>query len=392
MYPGFQGSCVSRGRALLAKLAPPLTAFALYFAVRGLYIPLLPVYIESVTGSYAAVGAAAASSILAGMASQYAWGAASDAIGRAPVALAGFALQTAFFLALPYMGGSLHAIGLRALEGVASAAVYTSVPAAVSDLSAKLGLSVGLATGVARMMGSIGFAVAAVAASAVSSEPALVFTISAMLSLLSLPLAALLKGRGGGSTPRGSLHARGLFHFLIILALWSFSFMAVTSVWPNYIASLGYSLGDAYVLWAVAAFGEVPFMVVSGKLVDRGSVKGVVAFSSSALALTYVLYAAAPSWNYLVVAQMARAVAYAFFEASTLAYVSQIAAPSTRGALIGLRNTAVNTGWILGSLAGGFVADRFGLRAVVLTSAAVLAVPLALTLLYQPSAKQEPSS
>lgn len=378
-----------RCRTFTAKLTPPLIAFTLYFAVRGLYIPFLPVYIESLTGSYATVGIASAASILAGMASQYAWGAASDVIGRAPVAFIGFALQTVFFLMLPYMGNSLHAIGLRALEGVASAAVYTSVPAAVSDQAATLGLSVGLATGIARMMGSLGFAVAATVASGVFEEHTLVFAFSAALSVFSLPLAFFLKGKGSQPSQRESLNVKEFSFFLVTLALWSFSFMAVTSVWPNYIASLGYNLGDAYMLWAVAAFGEVPFMVLSSRLVDRGLVKGAVEFSSLALMLTYILYALTPSWYSLVVAQMIRAIAYAFFESSTLAYVSRMAAPSNRGALIGLRNTAMNTGWILGSLIGGVIADQIGLKTVISISAVVLAILMILVLFYQPRCKVE---
>ncbi|MEM2794634.1 MAG: MFS transporter [Thermofilaceae archaeon] len=329
-----------------------------------------------------------AASTLAGMVSQYAWGVASDVIGRAPVAFIGFALQAVFFLALPYMGNSLHAIGLRALEGIASAAVYTSIPAAVSGQAATLGLSVGLATGIARMMGSIGFAVAAIATSAILGERTLVFAFSAVLSVFSLPLAVFLKDKESQPTRRESLNVKRFSHFLVILVLWSFSFMAVTSVWPNYVASLGYNLGDAYVLWAVAAFGEVPFMVISGRLVDRGLMKETVVFSSLTLMLTYMIYVATSSWNYLIVAQITRAIAYAFFEASTLAYVSRIAAASTRGALIGLRNTAMNVGWILGALIGGVIADRFGLKTTILANAVILIIPTIITLLYQTKCKE----
>jgi len=151
---------VRRALRSAALLGPPFAAVLLLFAARGFYLPTLPLIIASSTGSYAVVGLAGAASTLAQLASQYALGALSDAVGRGAVAALGFALLAAFLHGLRSASSALQFVGLRALEGVASAAVYTSAAAAVGDAASALGVKVGLATGVARMLGSASFATA----------------------------------------------------------------------------------------------------------------------------------------------------------------------------------------------------------------------------------------
>lgn len=355
----------------VALLGPPFIATLALFAVRGFYLPTLPLIIASSTGSYAAVGLAGAASTLAQLASQYALGALSDAIGRGAVAALGFALMAAFLYGVQLASSTLQFVGLRALEGVASAAAYTSAAAAVGDSASSLGVKIGLATGAARMLGSAGFATASLISSNASAST--VLQLALLLCLASIPLSLAVRGRGGLrpsplSGPTG--HAR----LLAASAAWSAAFMAVTNLWPNYMVSLGYSSGDVYLLWAVAAYGEIPFMVLGGYLADRGRVVEAFATSSAALAATFAIYAAIPRWDLLVAAQLLRALAFAFFESSTLAQANLLADPAARGRFVGLRNTAVAAGWAIGSTLGGFAADAAGLKALVAASSITLAV------------------
>lgn len=358
-----------------ALLGPPFAATLMLFAVRGLYLPTLPLIIAASTGSYAPVGLAGAASTLAQLASQYALGALSDAAGRGVVAALGFALLAVFLYGVQIASSALQFVGLRALEGVASAAVYTSAVAAVGDMASSLGVKVGLATGAARMLGSASFATASLVSRGASS----ILQLALLLCLASIPLSLAVRGRGGerlSPLPGTTGHAR----FLAASAVWSTAFMAVTNLWPNYMVSVGYSSGDVYLLWAVAAYGEVPFMVLGGHLADRGRAEEAFAVSSAALAATFAVYATAPRWNLLLAAQLLRSLAFALFESSTLAQANLLADPAARGRFVGLRNTAVAAGWAVGSVLGGFVADFFGLKALIAASSAILAVLAAASL------------
>jgi MFS family permease len=338
--------------------------------VRGFYIPTLPLVIAASTGSYAAVGLAGAACTLAQLFSQYALGALSDAIGRGAVAALGFALTAAFLYGVQLARSTLQFVGLRVLEGVAFAAVYTSASAAVGDSAASFGARVGLATGVSRMLGSASFATASLLSRGASALSLLQLAFS--LSLVSIPLSLAVKGKGGyRPVPLSGLTAYA--RFLVALTSWSSAFMAVTNLWSNYLVSLGYSNDDVYLLWAVAAYCEVPLMVLGGHLADRGHVTEAFAISSAALAAAYAIYVAAPQWAPLVVAQLLRALAYAFFESSTLAQANLLADPAARGRFVGLRNTAVAAGWALGSALGGFAADIVGLKALIAACSAILA-------------------
>jgi MFS family permease len=353
-----------------ALLGPPFAAVLLLFAARGFYLPTLPLIIASSTGSYAVVGLAGAASTLAQLASQYALGALSDAVGRGAVAALGFALLAAFLHGLRSASSALQFVGLRALEGVASAAVYTSAAAAVGDAASALGVKVGLATGVARMLGSASFATASLLSRGFSASS--VLQLALLVCVAAAPLSLAVRGRGARSPrpPAGPVeHAR----LLAASAAWSAAFMAVTSVWPNYMVSAGYSSDDVYLLWAVAAYGEVPFMVLGGHLADRGRAVEAFAASSAALAATFAVYAAAPRWDLLLAAQLLRSLAFALFESSTLAYANLLADPAARGRFVGLRNTAVAAGWAAGSALGGFAADFVGLKALIAACSAILA-------------------
>lgn len=367
-----------RHRAL--RLMASAAVFLLFFAARGAYLPLIPLYVEEVAGSYYLVGLATMISSITLAASQYVWGVISDFVGRRGVALTGLCLLSLTLALMPLATQPLHLMALRALEGTASAAVYTSVPAAVGDAAAAVGVGLGSAISFTRMLGSAGFATSAVFSSRIRMSYDAALVSAALLCALSLPMAVAIGGRRASASKPSLTGARRHLPLLAASAAWSAIFMAVTSLWPNYMASLGYSFSDVYMYWAVAAYGEALFMPLCGLMMDRGLIREALATSSAALALTYLMYIHVPSRPGLLAAQTLRSVAYAFFEVSTLTYATKAADRAHRGGLVGLRNTAVSLGWILGSLYGGVAAEALGLRGMVESCVLLLSIPVALTL------------
>jgi len=369
---------VARLRRAL-RLVPAAAVFLLFFAARGAYLPLIPLYVEEVTSSYYLVGLAAMASSIALAASQYAWGVISDLIGRRGVAIIGLATLSLALAAMPLALHPIQLITLRAVEGVAAAAVYTSVPAAVGDAAAALKLGFGSAISFTRMLGSAGFATSALLSSQRSMSYGTAFPLAAFLCALAIPMAVAIGGRATRAVGFSLAGARRHLPLLAAAITWSMAFMAVTNLWPNYMASLGYSFSDVYLYWALAAYGEVPFMLICGLVVDRGLVREALLASSATLALTCLLYVHVPSRLGILLAQVLRSAAYAFFEVSTLAYATRTADEAHRGSLVGLRNTAVSAGWIVGSLYGGLVAEALGLKQMMESCMLLLAVPALLS-------------
>ena len=367
-------------RRRVLELVPAATVFLLFFAARGVYLPLTPLYVEEVTGSYYLVGLAAMASSVALAASQYAWGALSDIVGRRGVAVAGLASLSLVLAVMPLATHPLQLVALRAVEGIAVAAIYTSVPAAVGDAAATLELGFGSAMSLARMLGSAGFATSALLSSQRIMSYGAAFALAALLCALAIPPAMAIGQRPARAAGFSIVGARRHLPLLTAAATWSMVFMAVTSLWPNYMASLGYGFSDVYLYWALAAYGEAPLMLLCGLIVDRDLMRGALAASSASLALTYLLYTYAPSRAGLLIAQVFRSIAYAFFEISTLAYATRAADEAHRGGLVGLRNTAVSIGWILGSLYGGLMAESLGLKRMIESCVLLLAVPTILFL------------
>jgi hypothetical protein len=59
--------------------------------------------------------------------------------------------------------------------------------------------------------------------------------------------------------------------FLAGVFLWMGAHMGATSMWPNFMATLGYSKSAISGLWGLAAFTEAPAMLAVGRLSDASA-------------------------------------------------------------------------------------------------------------------------
>jgi len=352
--------------------------FLLFYISRGLYIPVVPLYIEGVVHSYSIVGLASMITSLSLTLFQYLWGYLSDKIkSRRIIIVVGLAITGIVFLAYPLARDPIAILVLRFVEGAGTASVYTGVPAAIGDLSSKLKIGFGVSISFARMLGSLGFATASLLGSRALSSYVTAFLIAGILPLLSIPLALVTRG-GIARKKMEGLEITRHFGFFAVVAIWSTAFMAVAGLWPNYMVSIGYSFRDVYFYWALAAYGEVPFMMLCGYLTDKGLFRLSIIASSLFMMMTYAIYVFSPSPTMLFIAQAFRSLAYAFFEVSTLTYATKFVGEAFRGRLVGLRNTALTMGWVIGSLYGGVISDMMGLSNMILSAALLLVIPAAL--------------
>src|SRR5205823_3666209 len=114
-------------------------------------------------------------------------------------------------------------------------------------------------------------------------------------------------------------------------------------------------------LWALAALGEAPWMLVAGHLSDRWGRKWVMLVGMALMSSVFLAYTLSPMLAWLVGAQMVRSLAYACFEAPALLYATELGLRQQRGRLAGLYYSANGLGSVLGSATGGGAAKQFGL-------------------------------
>ena len=161
---------------------------------------------------------------------------------------------------------------------------------------------------------------------------------------------------------------------LLILALsFGVPFSAVFSVWPIWVADvLGHGRATFSQLWGIAAFVEVPMMLVAGLMVDRVGRRPVFVVGLTGFAVLYLAYVLAPPLPGLVAAQLLRGVAFAAYTATALTMAIELAPPEERGRAAGLFTSAQSLAQIAGSWLGGPLAAAFDFPVLFALSAATV--------------------
>jgi MFS family permease len=376
--------------------------FLVYMAT-GLWSPLLSVYTRALGADAAQIGLVLATfqatSLATSLASQFWWGRLSDRLGRRkPLLLLGTAGA-----GLAYLGtASVDQYGWlflsRALEGVALAAYSIGSLALIGDFLEDQA-SRGRLMGIYRMFGSLAFSIAALSGGWLADHFSLRVPLFAAAGcyLLACLLGSRIRERST-TTPSAPLRAgdnrppttdhrppidagsrfsvlgsitsalptdplarRALWSFLGLIFTWMFSFGAVISLWPVYMTTLGYSQTAIGGLWAQAALGEVPCLLLAGYLSDRWGRKWVMLVGMGLMSCVFLAYTLSPAFAWLAGAQVVRSLGYACFEAPSLLYATELGLRQQRGRLAGLYYSASGIGSILGSAIGGAVAKQVGL-------------------------------
>jgi MFS family permease len=353
----------------------------LNFTAGGATMPFFSLYATSLGASLGqiafVVGVQSAVAMVAGLV----WGRVADRVGRRkPFIVGAVAAMALTSLAIARVPSWPWLVPLHVALGVAQGAQQVSSLALMGDILEGHPRRGRLVSGY-RMSGSLAFSVAIVTSGWIAENVGLrgSFLLASGVYALSFLVALFITEPGRLASTARSVGfvrlMRGPLRPLLILALsFGVPFSAVFSVWPIWVADvLGYGRATFSQLWGIAAFVEVPCILVAGMLVDRVGRRPTFVAGLTGFAVVYLLYVLEPPLPGLVGAQVLRGIAFAAYTATALTMAIDLAPAEERGRAAGLFTSAQGLAQIAGSWVGGPLAAALGFRALfALASAAVL--------------------
>ncbi|MFC4487048.1 MULTISPECIES: MFS transporter [Tepidiphilus] len=380
---------------------------AAVFALRmlGLFL-ILPVFAEYARhlpggGNEAAIGLAIGIYGLTQAVLLIPFGAASDRFGRKPVIVAGLALFVVGSLVAAF-APDLHWVTVgRALQG--AGAISAAVTALVADLTpethrtramAMIGSTIGLSFALSLVLGPTLYGL--VGMRGIFLLTGVLAAGAAVMVWRSVPTPS--RPAAPVAASRASLWAVLKDGRLLRLDAGVFSLhfiqMAMWVVVPGALVKHGaLPLEDHWSVYLVAVLFSFTVMVPAIVFAERrGRLKTVYLASIALLAVVQLGFAlwARDLWT-IGLCLTAFFVAFNILEATQPSWVSRIASPQRKGAVLGVYNTLQSLGLFCGGWMGGLIAQHLSPQAIHWVAAGLALAWYALSLGLQPPARPQDS-
>lgn len=142
---------------------------------------------------------------------------------------------------------------------------------------------------------------------------------------------------------------------------------------PQYVVGLGAGLTTVGILVALLGVGNIIADLPAGALIHRFGDRKVIVFSSTLTSLAAFGTAAATSLSVVAVFRIAIGIGHSTMLISMMAYVHHQVPQAARGRSLAFLGGAVRLGFFAGPMAGGFLAERWGVPATFLLQGIVSA-------------------
>ncbi|WP_225784748.1 MFS transporter [Xenophilus sp. Marseille-Q4582] len=356
---------------------------ASYFAHIGFLNPYLPLWLQSLGLPLITISLLTSVQSLTRVFAPYAWGALSDHLGdRVLLLRISAAVALVASLGLFWNGGPWWIFLVLLVMFIHTGSMMSLTEAALAQLVAGDWGRYGRI----RMCGSAGFLVTVFVAGVwfdrfgMGHFPATALLTLGLLLLATLRLPAMREPRGAHSGPREPVMpvlrqpaVRWFFASLFFHVTAHFSVYGFVSL---YLDALGYSKGTIGLLWAVSVVAEVLWFWLQGHVIGRLRMPQWLLLCGVAAVLRLGLTAGMAHWLWAVVlAQLLHALSFAAHHTTCVALVSRHFTGQLRG-----RGQALFTvigygfGGVIGVLAGGAAAQRFGFAAMFGAATALAAI------------------
>jgi DHA1 family multidrug resistance protein-like MFS transporter len=361
----------------------------------GMVIPLFPFYIEMMGAGGSDLGLLVATSAFLELLFGPLWGSVSDRVGRKPILLLGLLGYSLSSLLFGLSTELWMLFASRALSGVLSSATSATALAYISDSTSERDRGGGM--GILGAAAGLGLILGPAAGGWLGSDSlALPFFIAAGSSLLALLVAALwlpeslpaeARGQAGrvrtidlGSLWRALRGPIGLLMFLLFLV--SFALTNFESIFGLYAAQeLGY--GPERVGTILAVVGLVSTLgkaILIGPLTKRWGEPPIIKVSLAASSLGFLVLLLATTYPGVLLATGVFILSKTLLRTVIIALASK-RATSGQGATMGLSNSFMNLGRIVGPLWAGFIFD-VNVDYPYLSGAAIMLVGFVISLIW----------
>ncbi len=349
---------------------------ALVYMTLSTYMIFIPLYLGGLGYDRTTVALLLAAGPFAALAAQPAWGLAADRARSKnavfAVILAGAAGTILLFPVSPALAVLFPVI-------VAFSAFHSTLVPMSDAIALELSAEGGHSFGPVRLMGTLGYAVMAVVAGAVASRRLdAIFPLYAVFAVLSL-VAVLALPRVRGHQHAGlRVPLRRLFDdrgYVLLLAL-NFGLQFTLGYYYSFFSLFLKDLGGSTQLqgWAICitSLAEVPFLLFADRILARIGVRAAILASGLLLSLRWLLFFVSTGPAMLLAVNALHGVTVIVMLYGVAVYVNGNlpkelrASGQTMNAML-----CIGAARILGNLFGGWLSDRWGLRAVFLLEAGI---------------------
>lgn len=352
-----------------------------FFTLVQLVVPLIPLYVKTMSGDALLIGFAVASVSITAILLRPISGVASDRWSRSGLMILGLLLASFAYFTLFFAGDILHVTIARLIEGAGVAAfVPSSIASAVDQApEGKLGQTLGWRS----MMIGIGFVVGPSV-----GGPLAYFlgfkTTFVISSILLLSLIPLVFSTGAARRPSKDFHsASGLrdSNFIVAFAalvIFGLAWMGLYTFLETSLDDAGYAIYEITIWVGIQALFSLALRVMAGKVADKRP--DMMAYSGllvMSLGLLVLFFARLPPYFYVAAPIYGIGAGTYVPGSQTLALVK--APPDNRGFLASIYTMGLDIGSLIGPIMFGFMLQStndysyvFGLAPILMAVAGIV--------------------
>jgi len=343
----------------------------------GIAFPYLGVYMKTLGGSLFLVGLLSVAFNLTSSIAQYPFGYLSDKTGRRkPFIAFGIFSSGITYLFVVFATAPSILLGIRVLQGVLSSSIFPAHTAFVAELSAleKVGSSYGFFNFVENTGYMLGNFLGSGIVKTLGIKSA--FVISALISIVSAGIVLLMEEtphpasrsekpiipQEGRESERAIFERKafksllkgklGIFYLSVLLAM-----IASGQVYSVLSVYFEEKFGSQWVgiLFGIDSMAAALSAPVIGKAIDKKGAKTIFVLSLIGYMVVFYGYGAITSIYLMIVISVLSGIKWSAFISASSSHVALNAEDKVRAQAMGMLNTMMSAGWVIGPLIGGYL-------------------------------------